>query len=161
MVQARIVSWNSAAYGQRDSIRRMNIAGAGKEPVLRLLCGTDTLFSSDKPWLHPMLDLSEYLAGRTGSPEGCTLYDKIVGRAAALLAVRLGIRAVQADVISRRAIPVFEAHGVTWQGGTVVDRIDCRTEEILADEHDPEAAYRIIRERAAAGRSQVSPDPSS
>ncbi|TVQ28504.1 MAG: hypothetical protein EA383_00380 [Spirochaetaceae bacterium] len=32
----------------RDSILRMNNAGAAKKPVLRLLCGTDTLFTSDK-----------------------------------------------------------------------------------------------------------------
>lgn len=119
-------------------------------PVLRLVCGGQAVYNSNGSWLHPLLDLTAFLLDRPVDTSDCTLHDKIVGRAAALLIVRLGIRSVQADVISRRAIPVFEAHGVAWQGASVVDRIDCRTEDILADEHDPESAYRIIRDRAGA-----------
>ncbi|MFP4510676.1 MAG: DUF1893 domain-containing protein [Spirochaetaceae bacterium] len=139
-------------------LRKFRRAGNGRRqpsPVLRLECGGQTVYSSDGSWLHPLLNLTAFLSGRTIDTAGCVLHDKIVGRAAALLMVRLGIQSVQADVISRRAIPVFGAHGVAWQGDTVVDRIDCRTEDILADEHDPESAYRIIRERAAAAKDRT------
>lgn len=131
---------------------------ASRQPVLCLSRGQETLFSSTRPWLHPILDLTEFLSHESVDLSGCTLYDKIIGRAAALLIVRLGIRSVQTDVISRRAIPVFEGYGVVWQGGETVERIDCRTEEILADEYNPDTAFRIIRARAIAARTASDPD---
>lgn len=126
--------------------------------VLRLTCGGETLFTSGRPWLHPLLDLTAFLVGRTVPLADCLLYDKIIGRAAALMIVRLGIGEVHTDLISRRAIPVFEEHGVRWQGRTVVDRIDCQTEDLLADEHDPQIAYRVIRARGIAARAQADPE---
>ncbi|TVQ40796.1 MAG: DUF1893 domain-containing protein [Spirochaetaceae bacterium] len=130
---------------------------AGAAVVLRLSRNGDDLFTSDGLWLHPLLDLTRFIAERGESAADCELYDKIVGRAAALLIVRLCIRTVRTDLLSRRAIPVFDAHGVAWRATTVVDRIDCRTEDLLAEEHDPDAAYRVIRARALA--AQVASDP--
>ncbi|TVQ29110.1 MAG: DUF1893 domain-containing protein [Spirochaetaceae bacterium] len=117
--------------------------------VLRLTRDGRDLFTSSRKWLHPLLDLTDHLDTSGSSGEGCELYDKIVGRAAALLIVRLCVTTLRTDILSRRAIPVLDAHGVSWSAATVVDRIDCQTEESLACVDDPEYALAEIRARAA------------
>ena len=134
------------------------MADVDRPVVLRLTRGDVTLFTSDRPWLHPLLDLTRWIEDRGESASGCNLYDKIVGRAAALLIVRLGIRRVRTEILSRRATDVFDAHDVRYEAATRVDRIDCRTEEILADVDDPEQAYRIVRARALAAAARQSPE---
>ena len=119
-------------------------------PVLRLSRSGTVIFASSRPWLHPLLDLTSFLETRHETTADCELYDKVVGRAAALLMVRLGIRSLRTGLMSERAIPVLEANGVAWHADTRVERIDCRTEDILADETDPDTAYRVIRARARA-----------
>lgn len=126
--------------------------------VLRLARGESEVFSSNKPWLYPLLDLTEHLARTRETAGNCTLYDKIIGRAAALLIVRLGIRTVRTDVLSARAVSVFDTFHVSYSATSIVERIDCRTEDILADITDPEAAYRIIRARALAAQASASPE---
>lgn len=148
----------------QDGVSQAEVSPApdtGNSPVvLRLTCGGEDLFTSTRPWLHPLLDASRFLAlahHHRRDLTDCTLYDKVVGRAAALLIVRLGIRVVHTDTISRRAIPVFESHQVVWRAGTVVDRIDCRTEELLAEETDAERAYQLVRARALAAQADADP----
>lgn len=135
-------------------------APANGAVVLRLAQNGATIFTSSRPWLHPLLDLTRFLAERADRGEGAVdfeLYDKIVGRAAALLIVRLGIGTLCTEVMSRRAVPVLDAHQVAWRATTLVDRIDCRTEDLLADAVDPDAAYRLIRARAIAAQAKSDP----
>ncbi|HKK48619.1 MAG TPA: DUF1893 domain-containing protein, partial [Alkalispirochaeta sp.] len=108
--------------------------------VLQLSRGPQVLYTDTGAWLHPLLNLTRFLGDPLQDPADHTLFDTIVGRAAALLIVRLGIRRVHTETMSRRGIPVFDRWDVAWSSDRVVDRIDCRTEEILADEHDPERA---------------------
>ena len=75
--------------------------------------------------------------------------DRVTGRAAAFLVVRLGIPELHALVLSRRAIPVLERHGVRTSAGLQVDRIGCATEDLLAGIEDPQAAWTLLQERRA------------
>ncbi|TVQ28509.1 MAG: DUF1893 domain-containing protein [Spirochaetaceae bacterium] len=132
--------------------------GGGGDPrdatVLRLSRSGTVVFASSRPWLHPLLDLTRFLETTGETTADCELYDKIVGRAAALLMVRLGIRSLRTGIMSERAIPVLEANGVTWHADARVERIDCLTEDILANETDSDTAYRIIRARARAAAAR-------
>ena len=74
--------------------------------------------------------------------------DKIVGGASALLLVRLGVGYVIAGIMSQPGREALEKHDVKHEYQSLVDRITCRTEEILADEYDPQKAYVILKERA-------------
>ena len=114
------------------------MADLSRAVVLRLTREEKELFSSNKPWLYPLLDLTEHLARTRETVGDCTLYDKIIGRAAALLIVRLGIRTVQTDVLSSRAVSVFDTFHISYSATSIVERIDCRTEDILADVSDPD-----------------------
>ena len=74
--------------------------------------------------------------------------DKIVGKAAALLLVRLGIRNLRAGVLSELGRDVLKRFHVQYSAGLTVRRIDCQTEILLAEVEDPEQAYRIVAARA-------------
>jgi hypothetical protein len=111
--------------------------------------GRELVFTSDRHWLYPLLDLEQHLSLET-APSKAELYlvDRVIGRAAALFMVQLGVDRVHAGVLSRRAQPVLEQFGIPYTCDEVVERIACRTEELLGDEWSPERAAAWIRERA-------------
>lgn len=82
--------------------------------------------------------------------------DRVVGKAAALLMVRLGVRHVYADTLSRAAYDVLAAHGVDFLYRRLVSVILSRTgddlcpmEKALLAVDDPDEAYRVIGQTAA------------
>ena len=64
--------------------------------------------------------------------------DKVVGKAAAGLMVQGGIREVYAEVMSQKALPLFEEAGIPYTYGTLVEHIiapedgRCPLEKIIA-----------------------------
>jgi hypothetical protein len=106
------------------------------------------VFSSCGKWLYPLFELEDYLAASSCRAESLRVQDKIVGKAAALLLVRLGIRQVKAGVLSRLGRSVLERYRVLYTADEVVERIECRTESLLADVEDPDEAYRVVSLRA-------------
>ena len=73
--------------------------------------------------------------------------DKIIGRAATLLLIKLGIKNIKAETMSKFGKDVLEAFNITFEYKNLVDRISCQTEEILKDEINPETAYKILKKR--------------
>jgi CopG family transcriptional regulator, nickel-responsive regulator len=121
------------------------------------------LFRSTGKWLHPLFELERFLKNTGTDPKDCVLYDKVIGRASALLICRLGFTQVHTDLLSRKAEEVFKAAGIEFSATELVARILCKTEDMLADIDDPEEAYRIVtelaeksRNRAGAGHGPVS-----
>lgn len=128
--------------------------------TLGLYAGAELVFSSDKHWLHPLFDLEGFLPRSGRDPARTRLVDRITGRAAAFLVVRLGIRDLRTGLLSRRAVPVLERYGVRYRSLELVDRVLCATEDLLADIQDPEAAWSLLQERRArAGRRIAQRDP--
>jgi hypothetical protein len=80
--------------------------------------------------------------------ENLILQDKIIGKAAALLILRMGFRTVKAGILSRLGEAVLQRHGIVYTYEQFVDRIHCQTEELLATLEDPEEAYRLVKIRA-------------
>lgn len=124
---------------------------------LRVTASGRVLFESDGRWLHPLLDFTEAVETGSISTEGITIDDKIIGKAASLLIVRLEdlgviIDTVHAGIMSKPAAAVFRAKGISHSHDTLVARIDCQTEELLADIDAPDAAYGLITERAGRSR---------
>jgi hypothetical protein len=118
------------------------------EVTLRAYHGEREVFSSVGKWLYPLFELEEFLETSSYQPETLRLEDKIVGKAAALLLVRLGIRHVKAGVLSKLGREVLERCHVLYSAGQTVERIDCQTEILLSEVEDPEQAYRIVAQRA-------------
>lgn len=89
--------------------------------------------------------------------DGADVADKIVGKAAALLMVKGGVKNVYAEVLSKSAVAVFERYGVPYSFGTLTDRIinrrgddTCPMEKTVACIDEPEAAYPALRSALAA-----------
>ena len=114
------------------------------EPSLQVLEGDRTVFSSFGKWLHPLFELEEWLKKQDIDPRDLTLCDNIVGKAAALLIVRLEIRRVKAGVLSRLGEGVLKKHQVSYSCAEMVEKVLCRTEQELLEVEDPQEAYRIL-----------------
>jgi zinc transport system ATP-binding protein len=116
--------------------------------TLRVYQGEREIFSSTGKWLYPLFELEEFLSSSSYQTESLRLEDKIVGKAAALLLIRLGIRQVKAGVLSKLGREVLERFQIQYSATEIVERIDCQTETLLAEVEDPEQAYRIVAARA-------------
>jgi zinc transport system ATP-binding protein len=115
--------------------------------TLRLYAGDEVLFASDGHWLHPLFELETFFALSGQDPTRTRLVDRITGRAAAFLVARLGIPELHALLLSRRAIPILERHGIRYRYDELVDQVSCATEELLADTLEPETAWSLLQER--------------
>ncbi len=115
---------------------------------LRAFLDDKIIFESEGKWLYPLFELEEYL--RTGgiNPADVSLEDKIAGRAAASLTSGMGINKVHIHLISELGLKVFEQNGVECRYDRIVDKIECRTEDLINDEMSVADACMFLRKRA-------------
>ena len=108
----------------------------------------DIIFTSDSHWLHPLFEFDDFLSKNAYPVSDLFLQDKIAGKAAACMIVHLGIKRCHIELISERAIPVFEKAGVDYTYGTRVEHIDCRTEYLISDDMPVDEVWLFLRKRA-------------
>ena len=106
------------------------------------------IFASDSHWLHPLFEFDDFLSRNSYKTSELFLRDKIAGKAAACMIVRLGIRKCHIELISERAIPIFEKAGVECTYDTVVEQIECRTEYLITNDMSVDDAWLFLRKRA-------------
>ena len=102
-----------------------------------------------------MLFRSELRADRKAF-QGSVIADKVVGKAAALLAVLGEVQAVFGRVMSEGAVSIFEKHQIPYQFETLVPYIENRTkdgmcpmEETVQLVEDPEEAFEALEKTIA------------
>jgi hypothetical protein len=110
--------------------------------------GDRLVFSSRGSWIYPLFELEDYLAKTDHRPEGLLAVDKVVGKAAAMVMVRLGIGSIEAGMASELARDFLERQGTPMSWQELVPRILCKTEELLKNVDDVDEAYSMLRERA-------------
>ena len=105
------------------------------------------LFASNRSGLLPLL---EYIDGCAYHP-GAVIFDRVMGNAAALLAVKAGCREVYSPLGSQLAIRTLRKYGVRHHLTITVPRIQkpdgngmCPMEK-LSIGREPEEFYEIIR----------------
>lgn len=118
------------------------------EPTLILFLDREIIFQSDQKWLHPLFSLELFLNSHPVNLSHAVIHDKVVGKAAAMLIVRLGIGQIHGKLMSKLACQFLSQRGVTHTYDELVDRIDCSTETILFEVDDTDVAYTILSERA-------------
>lgn len=106
------------------------------------------IFTSDSHWLHPLFELDDFLSKKNIPVPELFLQDKIAGKAAACMIVRLGIRRCHIELMSERAVPVFEKAGVSYTFDKMVEHIDCRTEYLITDDMSVDDVWLFLRKRA-------------
>ena len=115
---------------------------------LEVYAGDELIFFSDRNWVYPLLDLDRFLASSTPPRGELIACDKVVGKAAAMIMVYLGINRVHALMMSELARDFLAGRGIPYDYDHLVPRIQCRTEELLKDTEDPADAHRMIKQRA-------------
>ena len=106
------------------------------------------IFTSDSHWLHPLFELDDFLSKKDIPVSELFLQDKIAGKAAACMIVRLGIKKCHIELLSERAIPVFEKAGISYTYDKLVEQIDCRTEYFITDNMSVDDVWLFLRKRA-------------
>ncbi len=119
-----------------------------KEITLEVFENQRIIFQSEQKWLYPVFDLEDFLKAHPCDHSTLSVHDKVVGKAAALLMIRLGVGSVHGDVMSKLADEVFGKAGMKHTYDVLVERIDCQTEELLLNIDDVNIAYELLCERA-------------
>jgi zinc transport system ATP-binding protein len=116
--------------------------------TLELWLDSTLLFSSKGKWIYPLFELEGFLNSSGHPPETLKVKDKVIGKAAALLLIRMGIGEIEAGVLSLPGRTALDLNGVRYRYAQLVHRIDCQTEQLLAGVTDPDSAYSLLRLRA-------------
>jgi len=116
--------------------------------TLQVIADGKILFESQGKWLYPLFDLEDFLKSHPLDLSRASVHDKVIGKAAALLSLRLGFHRLHGDLMSDLAIELLDNTGTAYSFNKRVPQIDCQTEELLKDLDDLDEAYRILCLRA-------------
>lgn len=112
-----------------------------------VLVSDDRQLISDKRGISPIIDFIQSGTDLTG----CSAADVVVGKAAALMFVKAGIKEVFAKTLSLSAKAVLDDNGIPHAYETLTERIinrdgtdTCPMEKALTDTSDPDEAYEIL-----------------
>lgn len=108
----------------------------------------EAIFESAGKWLYPLFEVEDYLHAMALNACDLFLHDRIAGRAAASLISRMGFRVCFIDTISKPALEVFHRFKVDCGYNLLVDKIECRTEDLITSEMGIEDVYRMLRKKA-------------
>ncbi len=133
-----------------------NLTEMPMEHALEVYRDESCIFYSDKNWLYPLLDFKAFLDERHIDVQNLLVKDAIMGRAAALLLVYLGIRRVFTPTLSKHGQEVLEHFNLEYSYQNLVPEIGCQTEQLLQGVWKPEEAYRLIMERIATQKKENS-----
>ena len=113
-----------------------------------LLKDSDIIISSHKKGLFPLMEI---IRKDGNTLNNAVVADKVIGKAAALLAAGFQVKALYADLISQRAIEVLDQYSVPYQYKECVDSIQnrdksgqCPIEKLTEDINDYQIAYHQI-----------------
>lgn len=115
---------------------------------LQVIIDQKCVFESRGKWLYPLFDLEDYLQAYPIPMAEAFVRDKVIGKAAALLLIRLGAGRIHGELMSELAVETLTQFDSSHTYDQLVARIDCQTETLLLDVDDPEQAYRILCKRA-------------
>jgi hypothetical protein len=120
------------------------------DDTLRIYTGGMLAFTSKKDRLLPLLD---YLAAYGAICQTVTIYDKVLGNAAALLAIRANASEVYSPLGSELAVKTLKGRGVKYRFDKTVPYIIrddgkgmCPMEELSLGK-TPEEFYKVMKAR--------------
>lgn len=121
------------------------------------LCKDGTLLFSEKRGIAPMMGF----IAENKDLRGYSVADLIVGKAAALLFVKSGIKSVFAKTLSKGGQAVLEKFGIPYEYETLTDKIInragtdiCPMEKAVSPTEDPEEGYRLLRKQIELLKTQ-------
>ncbi len=122
-----------------------------------VICGDGITYFSQESGVRPLM---QWTAEKI-NVRGCCAADKIVGKAAALLYVGLGVKEVYASVMSKRGKETLEKHGIEAFYGELCEDIRNRTdtdicpmEKAVREKETPAEALEAIKAAIKAMQDQ-------
>lgn len=107
------------------------------------------IFTSSSKWLHPIFEFEEFLQTYKGNTDNLSAHDTAIGKAAAFLLIRLGIKKMHGDLTSSLAVEyvsqILGINCITFD--KLVDRLQCQTEKELEKLTDENKMYKLIKAR--------------
>jgi len=131
---------------------------SNSDNTLRVYKGSKLVFSSDKDRLLPLID---YLNEFGSRHRKVVIFDKILGRAAALLCIKANCQEVWSPLGSQLAIGVFGKRGIKYHFSRTVPCIQTPEDkmcpmELLSIGKDPDEFYNLLKRRIAENSSSGS-----
>lgn len=118
--------------------------------MLKIYNNDELIFSSESKWLHPLFEFEDFLKTYTGPKDNLRSHDSAIGKAAAVLTLRLGIKNIHADLLSSLALDYINSTigtgHITYD--KLIDRLMCQTENQLEQLTDSDEMYYLLRKRA-------------
>lgn len=129
-----------------------------KENTTLEIFNNDTLiFSNSGKWLMPLFALEDFLKTYDGDKSVLCAHDTAIGKAAAVLMIRLGIKYIHANLASRLAENYInelnsnsndESAQISFSYDSIVDRLLCATENELENLNNIDEMYSSLRLRS-------------
>jgi hypothetical protein len=123
--------------------------------TLQIYRDEDLIFVSEKERLVPLM---EYLSDSDSGERPVTIFDKVMGNAAALLSVKANCREVYSPLGSELAVKTLEKHNIEYHLTEIVPYIIrddgkgmCPMEKLSIGK-EPEEFYQEIKSRTEAKR---------
>ena len=114
------------------------------------LCRDGACLYSQKRGIAPMMDFIQSGVDLTGY----SVADIVVGKAAALLFVKCGIKKVFAKTLSQKGEEILKTYGVEYEYQTLAENIInragtdiCPMEKAVANTDDPQEAYSVLKDK--------------
>lgn len=89
-----------------------------------------------------------------GNFEGAYVFDKVTGKASALVLAYGGASKLYTGILSKEAIPVLEKYNIEYESEKTVDHIvnrtgddKCPMEKTVESIEEPEEAFTVLKER--------------
>jgi hypothetical protein len=123
--------------------------------TLRVYEDSTLIFASDKDRLLPLV---EYIDKFASNHRDVVIFDKIMGRAAALLCIKADCREVYSPLGSQLAIELLEQHGIKHHLSQNVPCIQKPNQEgmcpmeLLSFGKEPEEFYKLLKNLLANNR---------
>lgn len=123
-----------------------------KDNITCVLVKDEIIYKSELKGIAPVMKcLNENI-----DLKGFSVADKVVGRAAAFLFIKAGIKEIYTEIISDGAIQLLNDYNIPFTYNTKVDKIINKTGDdicpmektvINVDNHNPEEAYILLNEK--------------
>ena len=123
---------------------------------LQVFNGDSLIFQSSGKWLHPLFEFEDFLKTFDGPKDDLKSHDSAIGKAAALLSIRCGIKKINAELLSQNAKNYIEevnqkaedSQKIELIWTNLIPKLLCQTENQLEDLHDSDQMYFLLRQRA-------------
>lgn len=123
---------------------------------LQVFNNDDLIFESSGKWLHPLFELEDFLKTYNGPKDNLCSHDSAIGKAAAVLTIRAGVKKINAELMSQNAVNYINEYNraagaedkieICWKN--LIPKLMCATENQLENLHDSDEMYFLLRQRA-------------